>query len=118
LNFLQSNGMKIHKGLMMRTSSIDYFRAVNFHVGVLAFKDKILAMIPTFVKEGSIKKLETIDDSVALGQQMLEWKIIIQLRKDPGLVHANEKIPKFVVPTPPDAKFTEKGIFHILDTTT
>jgi len=68
LNFLQSNGMKIHKGLMMRTSSIDYFRAVNFHVGVLAFKDKILAMIPTFVKEGSIKKLETIDDSVALGQ--------------------------------------------------
>ncbi|MFN9899780.1 MAG: hypothetical protein ACK55Z_13525, partial [bacterium] len=67
LNFLQSNGMKIHKGLMMRTSSIDYFRAVNFHVGVLALKDKILAMIPTFIKEGSIKKLETIDDSVALG---------------------------------------------------
>jgi len=52
---------------MMRTSSIDYFRAVNFHVGVLALKDKILAMIPTFIKEGSIKKLETIDDSVALG---------------------------------------------------
>ena len=49
---------------------------------------------------------------------MLEWKIIIQLRKDPGLVHANEKIPKFVVPMPPDAKFGEKGIFHILDTTT
>jgi hypothetical protein len=50
---------------MMRTSSIDYFRAVNFHVGVLDFKENILAMVPTFVKEGSIKKLETIDDSVA-----------------------------------------------------
>jgi hypothetical protein len=34
-------------------------------------------MIPTFVKEDTVKKLETIDDSIALGQQMLEWKIII-----------------------------------------
>ena len=51
----------------MRTSSIDYFRAVNFHVGVLAFKKEILAMIPTFVKEGTIKQLENIDDSINLG---------------------------------------------------
>jgi hypothetical protein len=54
---------------------------------------------------------------VLLEQKMLEWKIIIQLRKNPGLVNANEKIP-IEVPTLSDSEFTEKGILHILNTTT
>jgi len=54
-------------------------------------------MIPTLVSDGAITQLETIEDSVKLGQQMINFNLIIQMRKDPGMIHSNAKIPKYVV---------------------
>ena len=54
-------------------------------------------MIPSFVADGSITSITGMDDSIKLGQKMLDYKVMIQLRKDPGLMHTNEKIPKYVV---------------------
>jgi len=58
--------LKMHKGLFQREKSLEYFRGVNFHVAVLSNKDKIMKMIPSFQKE--VTSLETIDDSIKLGQ--------------------------------------------------
>jgi len=49
---------------------------------------------------------------------MLDYKVMIQLRKDPGLMHTNEKIPKYVVQSAPDAPMNDKGLYMIIDTTT
>ena len=56
LNFLTGTvGLKIHKGLFMRKSHVEFFRGVNFHVAVLANSEKLLVLIPTFVKDEKIK---------------------------------------------------------------
>jgi hypothetical protein len=89
--------LKLHKGLFQREKSLEYFRGVNFHVAVLSHKKQILGMIPTFVSDGAITSLDTMEDSVKLGQQMLNFRLMIQMRKDPGMIHSNAKIPKYVV---------------------
>lgn len=111
-------GLKMHKGLFQREKSLEYFRGVNFHVMVLSHKEKILPMIPSIQKDGHVTKLDTIEDSIKLGQQMLNFRVIIQMRKDPGMIHSNEKIPKYVVQAPHDMPMTDKGLFMIVDTTT
>jgi len=40
------------------------------------------------------------------------------MRKDPGMIHSNAKIPKYVVQCPPDQPMSDKGLFMIIDTTT
>lgn len=116
-NFLVGTvNLKMHKALFQREKSLEYFRGVNFHVAVLSNRDKILKMIPSFQKE--IPSIETIDDSVKLGQQMIQYRVIIQMRKDPGMINTNEKTPKYVVQAPPDQPMSEKGFYMIVDTTT
>lgn len=51
----------------MQRSSIEYIRGVNFHVAVLAHSDYIMKMIPSFVKDKQITKLDDIEDSIKLG---------------------------------------------------
>jgi hypothetical protein len=75
-------------------------------------------LIPTIIEDGTIKQLESIDDSIKLGQQMLNYRLMIQMRKDPGMIHSNAKIPKYVVQCPPDQPMTDKGLYMIIDTTT
>lgn len=60
-------GLRTHKGLFQREKSLEYFRGVNFHVAVLAHKEKILAMVPTFKEEGIINKLDSLEESIKLG---------------------------------------------------
>lgn len=43
---------------------------------------------------------------------------MIQMRKDPGIMHSNEKIPKYVVQSPSDQPMSDKGLYMIIDTTT
>ena len=59
--------IKMHKGLFQREKSLEYFRGVNYHVAVLSNKKKILSMIPTFIEDGLVTKLDTMEDSIALG---------------------------------------------------
>lgn len=69
LKFLTGTiGLKMHKGLFMREKHLEYFRGVNFHVAVLSNKEHIIKMIPTIISDGSVTKLENIDDSIKLGQ--------------------------------------------------
>jgi len=49
---------------------------------------------------------------------MLNFRLMIQMRKDPGMIHSNAKIPKYVVQCPPDQPMSDKGLFMIIDTTT
>lgn len=56
LNFLTGTvGLKIHKGLFMRKSHVEFFRGVNFHVAVLAHSEKLLKLMPTLITDGRIK---------------------------------------------------------------
>ena len=103
LSFLTGTvGLKMHKGLFQREKSLEYFRGVNFHVAVLSNKKEILKMIPTIIADGHVTQLESIDDSIKLGQEMLKFRMMIQMRKDPGMMHSNPKIPKYVVQCPQD----------------
>ena len=61
-------GLKMHKALFQREKSLEYFRGVNFHVMVLSHKEKIVKMIPSIIEDGSVGKLDTIEDSIKLGQ--------------------------------------------------
>ena len=107
-------GVKTHKGILLQRSNVDYFRGVNFHVAVLQHKDKIMQMIPTFIKEGLINKLDTMDDSIRLGNMMIVTRNVVQVKGDPRIVGtANEKCPKYVVPD--KNPFSEKGIYMVLE---
>ena len=70
-------GIKTHQGILLQRSSVNYFRGVNFHVAVLANKDHIMKMIPTFVKESLITKLDTLEDSVRLGNMMIVSRNVV-----------------------------------------
>ena len=68
LNFiLDKVGCKTHNGILLQRSSVKYFRGVNFHIAVLQAGSEILKMIPSLVKDGEIKELKTLDDSIRLG---------------------------------------------------
>ena len=87
LNFIiDTVGCKTHNGILHQRSSIKYFRGVNFHVAVLQAEKEILKLIPSLVKDGEIKELKTMEDSIRLGQFMMVYRNIMQLRKDPRIV--------------------------------
>lgn len=106
--------LKQHKAIMMQRSSVEFFRGVNFHIAVLQCGDKIMKMIPSFVEDGSIKQLKTLEDSVRLGSFMQITETIISVQKDPRLVNqGTEKIPKYVVPS--KQPMTDKGIYMFVE---
>ena len=99
---------------MLQRSSVEFFRGVNFHIAVLQHGDKILKMIPSFVQDGSIKQLKSMEDSVKLGTCMQLTETIIAVQKDPRLVNqGTEKIPKYIVPT--KHPMTDKGIYMFVE---
>jgi len=107
-------GLKTHKGILMQRSNVDYFRGVNFHLAVLSNKEKILSMIPTFVNEKLVTSLDTMADSIRLGNMLLVSRSVVQVRGDPRIVGtANEKCPRYVIPD--KAPFSEKGIYMMLE---
>jgi len=55
-----------------------------------------MKLIPSFVEEGQITKLESMEDSKKLGQFMLICKNLIQVQGDPRMCGPNEKTPKYV----------------------
>ena len=57
-----------------------------------------------------------MEDSIRLGQYMIVYRNILQLKKDPRIVQAgNEKTPKYVVPAPPQQPMTDKGIYMVME---
>jgi hypothetical protein len=60
-------GLKLHKGLFQREKHLEYFRGVNFHVGVLSHREKVLQMIPSHIRDESVSGLKSIEDSIRLG---------------------------------------------------
>jgi hypothetical protein len=72
INFLMGKvGLKTHKGILMQRSSCEYFRGVNFHIAVLSHGDAITKMIPSFIKDGDLTQIKTIEDSIRLGNFMI-----------------------------------------------
>lgn len=68
------------------------------------------------MKDGEIKDLSTMEDSIRLGQYMIVYRTILQLKKDPRIVQAgNEKTPKYVMPCPPQQPMSDKGIYMIME---
>lgn len=117
LNFIIDKvGCKTHQGLLLQRSSIRYFRGVNFHVAVLEASREILKFIPSLVADGEVTKLDDLSDSIRLGQFMILYRNILQLKKDPRIVQTtNEKTPKYVVPEAPQKPMNDKGIYMILE---
>jgi hypothetical protein len=46
---------------------IEYFRGIDFHLIVLQNAKEVLTLLPSFVKDGSLASLSSIDDSIKLG---------------------------------------------------
>jgi len=115
MDFLMGKvGLKTHKGILMQRSSCEYFRGVNFHLAVLSHGDAIMKMIPSFSKDGDIKQLKTIEDSIRLGNFMLMTQNIICLKRDPRIMgQGTEKMPKYVVPD--KAALNDKGIYMVME---
>ena len=107
-------GIKTHKGILMQRSNIDYFRGVHFHIAVLQNEAHILKMIPTLVKEGLVKQLKTMDDSIRLGNLMIITKNAVQVKGDPRIPNSSaEKCPKYVVLD--KDPFSDKGIYMMIE---
>jgi translocation protein SEC62 len=71
-------------------------------------------LIPTFVEEGMVKQLKTIDDSIRLGNMMILTRNCVTVKGDPRIVGAStEKVPKYIVPD--KNTFSDKGIYMVLE---
>jgi hypothetical protein len=107
-------GLKTHQGILLQRSNVNYFRGVNFHVAVLQYKDKIMSLIPTFKSEGLIKSLDSMEDSIRLGNMMIVARCAVQVKGDPRIVGTKtEKCPKYVVPD--KNPFSDKGIYMVVE---
>lgn len=57
-------------------------------------------MMPTFVADGSLAKLDSIDESIKLGQWMIYTELLEVVFKHPNLIvqpgSMDEKYPKFL----------------------
>ena len=46
----------------------------------------------------------------------MDYKCILQVRKDPRLVNTGlEKVPKYVIPEKPNVPMSDKGIYMMLE---
>lgn len=71
-------------------------------------------MIPTLKEEKLVTKLESMEDSIRLGNVMILTRNIIQVKGDPRIVGtATEKCPRYVVPD--KNPLTDKGIYMVLE---
>ena len=63
---IDEHAIKMNKGIKYE-KGIEYFRGIDFHMAILQNKEKVLTLIPNFIKEGLIEKLDTLEDSILLG---------------------------------------------------
>mmetsp|Transcript_11827 Transcript_11827/g.19998 ORF Transcript_11827/g.19998 Transcript_11827/m.19998 type:complete len:320 (+) Transcript_11827:3-962(+) len=91
--------LTMHKGIKY-DKAIEYFRGVDFHLMVLKHKEKVLAMLPSFVKDGFLTQLEHLDDSIKLGQFFIYSKILFKGIKHPNYIvqpgTREEKYPEYL----------------------
>ena len=59
--------IKQHQGILMGRQNCYYFRGVNFHLAILQNAEHVLKLIPSFVEEKQITKLDSMEDSIKLG---------------------------------------------------
>jgi hypothetical protein len=78
-------GLKTHKGILNQHSSVEFFRGVNFHLACLSHEKLIMKKLTSFVEDKSLTQLKTIEDSVRLGQLMMIYGNIVQLKGDPRI---------------------------------
>ena len=87
----------------------DVFRGVNFHICILTLNDQITPLLPSFIGDSNQNllpsSLDTIQDSIKLGQFMLYTGILLKFKKHSGLIATKnskeEKFAKFVEPDVP-----------------
>ena len=96
--------------------ALDYFRGVDFHLIVLGNSNTIMGMLPSFKKDGSLKELKSVDDSIKLGQFMIYVGILNKCRIHPNLIvqpgSHDEKFPKFLSDDVP--VFTFDGLYTVI----
>lgn len=56
--------MKQTQGIFNQHSTKQYFRGVDFHLAVLSHEKMIMNMIPSIVKDGQLKQLKDISESI------------------------------------------------------
>ena len=111
----------MHKATLHGTSFVEYFRGVNFHVKVLTNAKTIQDLIPSFSSDDKPFQLSTVEDSVKLGQAMIDHgilKVLVAERNHP--MNSSETTPRMVLVLPESRggdKFTEKGLYSIVDNT-
>lgn len=75
-----------------------------------------MAIIPTIVRDGTIKELKTIEDSTKLGQLMIFVDLIAKGKKHPNLIvqpgSMDEKYPAYLIHELPI--FTYSGLYYPL----
>ena len=107
-------GLKLHKATHNAKNKIEFFRGVNFHCAVLQHGAEILSMIPIIREECWIDSLSTIEDSIRLGQAMIDSKNLLVVKADSHFKSTEkEKIPRFVM-TDFTAEMKEGGLYSIL----
>ena len=71
----------------------------NFHEVVLENKTAIIGM---FKQVTAVPKIETMEDSIKLGQIFIAFKLLIPFDRDPRQpAEAKKKYPKAIVPVKP-----------------
>lgn len=71
----------------------------NFHQIVIEHKKLIFEKVKHFKQ---IEQLETIEDSIKLGQLFIDYKLIIPLERDPRFeAESKLKYPKHLLPARP-----------------
>lgn len=83
---MKTVALKTHKSILVQRSSCEYFRGVNFHPAVLSHADQIIKLMPSFVEDGTLPQLKTIEDSIRLGNFMIMTNNIIAVKKDPRIM--------------------------------
>ena len=66
VNFLIAENLKVHKGVIDKMSSLEYFRGVNFHVLVMKKAKEIKELMPSWADDKKFKLVD-LDDSIKLG---------------------------------------------------
>ena len=77
---------------------VEFFRGVDFHMAVLQNRERILKLIPSL--KHFIPQLESLEDSIRLGQLMLYTEVLQKAIKHPNYIvpegTQEHKFPKYL----------------------
>ena len=81
LNFLiKEKELKQTEGFLLG-NQVRYIRGVNFHHQVLVNAKKVQALLPSFTNNDLLPQLETVTDSIKLGQLMILSGVLMKIQK-------------------------------------